>query len=234
MDRTYELERFRKSFLLHSSRYNLYSKDTLVKGSTRTHNQAVKALGKLQDKVASNPLIYSELLLALLMNQDAKVALCAGFTCLAVNLHTDKALERLAFIAQNTPDISMICDLDIRGNITMFRKKTMDAKPRNEVDELAEKMKCLDGGTAYTDEELLNMVLQLHNVDVCGHDGRTPLIHACISKRFELASQLLENGADVNKKDSYQKTALHCAVIAGSEETVSTLATASGRREYTG
>ncbi len=223
MDRVHELERFKKSFLLHASRYNLYAEDARVKGSTKTHNQAVKALGKLQVKVAEEPPLYSYLLLEFLMGQDAKAVVCAAFICLSVNLHTDQALERLSFIAKNTPGLSMICDFDMRGHITAFRKRAMEAKPHNEVDEIAKKMQCTDDGAGFTDEELLDMILRLPNVDLCGHDGRTPLIHACISNRPVLAGELIARGADANRKDLYQKTALHCATITGNKELVFTL-----------
>ena len=61
-----ELARFKKSLILHSSRYNLYSDETLIKGSTSKHNQAVKAIGKLEDMVIADSLSYSDLLLELL------------------------------------------------------------------------------------------------------------------------------------------------------------------------
>lgn len=220
MNYTNEVKRFEKSFRLHSSRYNLYSQETLVKGATKTHNQAVKALGKLDEKVVANPSLYSDLLLELLQDSELKVALCAGFTCLTANIYTDKAIDTLVSIAKNTSGISMICDFDIRGTITKFRKKQLDALPRNEVDAIAEKMKSSE---TYTDAELLDMVLKLQNVNMGGHDGRTALIHACICNRFDLVKELVEHGADVNEKDHAQKTALHCAVIVGNLEIISLL-----------
>ena len=99
---TTEVKRFEKSFRLHSSRYNLYSQETLVKGATKTHNQAVTAIGKLGDKVVANPSLYSDLLLELLKDCDPKIALCAGFTCMRANIHTDKAIDTLISIAKST------------------------------------------------------------------------------------------------------------------------------------
>lgn len=220
MDSASELARFKKSFLLHSSRYNLYSEETLIKGSTKTHNQAVKALGKLQDRVMTNPSFYADLLLELLQDNDPKISLSASFICLVANVHTQKAIDTLAYIANNIPDISMICDFDIRGSITRFKKKQMDAKPRNEVDTIAEKMKSSDCGDLYTDAELFDMILRLQNIDMCGHDGRTPLLHACIFNRLTLAERLIEAGANVNKKDCTQKSALHLAVVTGNIEII--------------
>ena len=133
MDYVNKLASFKKSFLLHSSRYNLYSKETLIKGSTKTHNQAIKALSKLQDKVVSNPSLYTDLLLELLHDNDPKVSLSAGFICLAANMHTKEAIDALVYIANNTPDISMICDFDIRGHITRFRKQQMESKKLNKL-----------------------------------------------------------------------------------------------------
>lgn len=220
MDSASELARFKKSFLLHSSRYNLYSEETLKKDSTKTHNQAVKALGKLQDRVMTNPSFYADLLLELLQDDDPKAALSAGFICLVTNVHTQKAIDTLAYIANNTLGISMICDFDIRGSIARFRKKQMDAEPRNEVDTIAEKMKSSDCGELYTDAELFDMIIKLQNIDMCGHDGRTPLLHACLFNRFALVRKLLEAGADVNKKDRTQKSALHIAAVIGNTEMV--------------
>ena len=220
MDYANEVKRFKKSFRLHSSRYNLYSQETLVKGATKTHNQAVTAIGKLGDKVVANPSLYSDLLLELLQDDEPKVALCAGFTCLDANIHTDKAIDTLVSIAKNTSGISLICDFDIRGTITKFRKKQLEALPRNEVDTIAEKMKSRE---TYTDADIVNMVLNLQDIDMCGHDGRTALIHGCICQRSDLVKILLEQGADVNKKDHGNKTALHCAAIVGNLELVKVL-----------
>jgi len=180
-------------------------------------------MGKLQDKVVADPPIYSGLLLELLGDDDPKIALWAGFVCLNANIHTDMAMDRLVSIVQNIREISMICDFDIRGQIGNFRKRQMEAKQRNEVDALAEKMKGVDQEEPYTDAKLLDMVLELPDIDMCGHDGRTLLIHACIFDRFELAKALVERGADVNKKDFYQKTPLHCAVITGNIEIITLL-----------
>lgn len=77
-----EIKRFEKSFRLHASRYTLYSEETLVKGAIVIHNRAVTALGKLSDKVVSNPSLYGELILELLQDSDYKVSLWAGFACL--------------------------------------------------------------------------------------------------------------------------------------------------------
>ncbi len=217
---TNELARFKKSFILHSSRYNLYSNETLIKGSTNKHNRAVDAIGKLEDKVIADPLSYSDLLLELLQDSDPKVALCAGFTCLSANIHTNQAMDTLVYIANNTTGISAICDFDIRGNITKFRKKIMDTKPRNEIDAIAEKMKSPD---IYTDAELLETISKIQNIDMCGHDERTALIHACIFNRLELAKKLVELGSDINIKDYSQKTALHCATVVGNSELVALL-----------
>ena len=206
MNYSSELARFEKSFRLHSSRYNLYSQETLVKGATKTHNQAVTAIGKLGDKVVANPSLYSDLLFELLQDCDPKIALCAGFTCLSANIHTHKAIDTLISIAKNTYGISLICDFDIRGSISKFRKKQLDAVPRNEVDSIAEKMKSSE---TYTDADILGMVLNLQDIDMCGHDGRTALIHGCICQRSDFVKRLLEQGADVNKKDHGNKTALH-------------------------
>ena len=220
MDNINELKRFKKSFLLHSSRYNLYSKETLVKGSVKTHNAAVKALGKLEDKVIANPSLYSDLLSELLADNDPKVSLSASFICLAVNLHTDKAIEVLSYIGNNTPEISMICDFDIRGRITRFRKRQINSVPRNEVDEIADMMKNIE---SHTDSDIFDMIMKLQNIDECGHDGRTALIHASICNRSVLAKRLIELGADVNKKDCKGKTALHCSAIVANTEIVSLL-----------
>ena len=218
------LNRFKKSFLLHSSRYNLYSDETIEKGSTARHNQAVTALGKLEDKVIENPSLYSDLILEFLEGDDPKASLCAGFACLWANIHTEKALEKLSYIAQNTRGIAMIASFDIAGSITKFRKKQMEAKPRNEIDTFAEKMKPTEnGGEGASDEELLEIINNLPDINKCGYDERTPLIHACVYNRFVLAKRLIELGADVNKKDCTQKTALHCASIIKNFDTVSFL-----------
>lgn len=222
MSYTSELNAFKKSFLLHSSRYNLYNHETLVKGSTATHNRAVTALGKLEDKVIADKTIYSDLLAELLQSNDPKVCLCASFVCLRANIHTDKAMNNLLSIANSTPGISMICDFDIRGTITMFRKKQMDMRPRNDVDAIADKMKKPSEGET-TDKELWDLILKLENIDAVGHDGRTLLIHACIFGRVELVRKLIEKGVDINKKDAYQKTALHCASIVGNIEEIEIL-----------
>ncbi len=206
-----ELANFKKSFLLHSSRYNLYSAETPVKGSTSAHNRAVKALGRLEEKVFASPAAYAELLAELLRSDEPKAALCAGFTCLAANLHTQEALETLAAIGK-TAGISVICDFDIRGSITRFRKKQADNLPRNEVDALAEQMKNAEEG------ELLAMALKLPSIDMCGCDGRTALIHAAICGRAALAKLLIELGADINAADYSGKSALHCAAVSGSTE----------------
>ena len=198
----------------------MYSKETLIKGSVKIHNQAVKALGKLQDRVLKNPSLYADLLLELLQDNDPKVSLSAGFTCLVANIHTEKAIDALVDICKNTPGISMTCDFDIRGSIARFKKQQMDAKPRNEVDSIAEKMKIFDEKAFYPDDKLLDMILNLQNIDMCGHDGRTLLIHACISNRLILAEKLIELGADVNKKDCTQKSALHIAGITGNMEMI--------------
>ena len=219
MENINELKRFRKSFCLHASRYNLYSQETLVKGSIGKHNQAVTALGKLEAKVAENPSLYSDLLLELLQDDSPKVSLCAGFACLQANIHTEKAIEALVHIG-NSSGISMICDFDIRGTITKFKKQQLEARPRNEVDMIAEKMKCPE---QYMDAELWEMIVKLQDTDMGGYDERTVLIHACITNHFVLAKRLVESGADVNKKDWFEKTALHCAVIVGNIDIVSLL-----------
>ena len=209
-----ELARFEKSFRLHASRYNLYSEETKAKGAIGTHNRAVTALGKLSDKVVADPSLYGDLLFELLQDSDPKVALLAGFTCLDANLYTDKAIDKLVSIARNTTGISMICDFDIRGTIAKFRKRQIESRPRNEVDAIAERMK--SGETS--DEEIWEMISKLPEIDMRGHDERTPLIHACITNRFEVVKRVVELGADVNIKDIYQKNALHCAAIVGSIE----------------
>lgn len=213
-----KLDRFKKSFLLHSSRYNLYSKDTLEKGSVGRHNRAVTALGGLTDRVIADPSLYSDLLLKLLEDDDPKTRLCAGLTCLHANIHGEKAIDTLVSIARNIPKKSMICEFDISGSITKFKKKQVDAKPRNEIDTISDMMKASSEGAAYTDTEIIEMIMKLPSVDLCGHDGRTSLIHACIANRFELVKKIVELGADVNVKDIYQNTALHCAVVVGSVE----------------
>jgi len=213
-----ELSRFQKSFFLHSSRYNLYSKDALIKGSTGRHNRAVTAMGNLTDRVIANPSLYSDLLLKWLEDDDPKIRLCAGFTCLHANIHGEKAIDTLVSIARNIPGKSMICEFDISGSITRFRKKQMDAKSRNEVDAISDMMKVSNGETAYTDVEIFDKILNLSDINMCGHDGRTSLIHACIANRFELVKKIVGLGADVNVKDLYQKNALHCAAIVGGIE----------------
>jgi len=213
-----ELSRFQKSFFLHSSRYNLYSIETLEKGSVGRHNRAVTAMGKLTDRVTSNPSIYSDLLLKWLEDDNPKIRLCASFTCLDASIHVEKAIDTLKSIARNIPGKSMICEFDISGSITKFRKEQMEAVPRNEVDAISDMMKVSNGETAYTDVEIFDKILNLSDINMRGHDGRTSLIHACISNRFELVKKIVELGADVNLKDLYQKNALHCAVIVGSIE----------------
>jgi len=218
------LNRFKKSFLLHSSRYNLYSDETTEKGATARHNQAVTALGKLDDKVIENPSLYSDLILEFLEGNDPRASLCAGFTCLWANIHTEKAIEKLSYIAQNTRGISMIASFDISGSIGKFQKKQMEAKPRNEIDTLAEKMKPAEnGGENASDEELLEIINNLPDINKCGCDERTPLMYACVYDRVVLVERLLELGADVNKKDSAQKTALHLAAIRGNINTITLL-----------
>ena len=153
-DSVKELNRFQKSFLLHSARYNLYSQETLEKGAVGRHNRAVTAIGNLTDRVKVNPLLYSDLLLEWLDDSNPKVRLCAGFTCLDVNIHGEKAIDTLKSIARNTSGISMICTFDISGSINKFQKQRMDGRSRNEVDEIAEKMAVFQGEKAYTDTEI--------------------------------------------------------------------------------
>ena len=219
MESANELVKFEKSFRLHASRYNLYSEETKVKGAIGIHNRAVTALGKLSDKVVANPSLYEDLLFELLQDRDPKVALLAGFTCLDANLYTDKAMDTLVSIARNTKGISMICDFDIRGTISKFRKRQIESRTRNEVDSIADAMK----SSNITDAEILDMILKLQDIDMCGHDERTTLIHACIFNRCSLVNKLIELGANVNKKDYSQKTALHCAAVMGSIESTTLL-----------
>ena len=219
MNYSNDVKRFEQSFRLHASRYNLYSEETKVKGSTGIHNRAVTALGNLSDKVVANPSLYEDLLFELLQDSNPKVALIAGFTCLDANLYTDKAMDTLVSIAGNTKGISMICDFDIRGTITKFRKRQIESRPRNEVDSIADAMK----SSNITDDEILDMILKLQDIDMCGHDERTTLIHACIFNRCSLVNKLMELGANVNKKDYSQKTALHCAAVMGSIESTTLL-----------
>ena len=220
MENIAELKRFKKSFLLHSSRYNVYSEETVVKGAVATHNRAVVSLGKLEDKVSANPSLYSELLWELLHDDDLKTSLSAGLMCLEANIHTEKAIERLVYIAQNTPGISMICSFDISGTIAKFKRRQMEAKPRNEIDALAEKMKTSDSGQTYPDEELLNIISGLSDINKCGYDDRTPLFYACQFNRFALVKQLVELGAEIDKRDYTEKTALHAAAILGNIDSV--------------
>lgn len=113
----------------------------------------------------------------------------------------------------------MICTFDISGMIQKFKKRQMDARPRNEVDAISEKMKFLET----PDSEIWDMILKLSEIDLCGYDGRTPLIHACIYRRFALTKRLIKLGADVNRQDSTKKSPLHCAVINGELEIVALL-----------
>jgi tetratricopeptide (TPR) repeat protein len=109
------LNRFKKSFLLHSSRYNLYSDETIEKGSTSRHNKAVTDLGKLEDKVIENPSLYSDLILEFLEGDDPKASLCAGFTCLWANIHTEKAIENyeraLELAPNHAPALSNLANI---------------------------------------------------------------------------------------------------------------------------
>lgn len=223
MSYTNEVKRFQKSFILHSSRYNLYSEETVTKGAVGTHNRAVESLGKLGDKVSANPSLYSELLWELLHDDNLKTSLSAGLMCLEVNIHAEKAIERLVYIAQNTPGISMICLIDISGTIAKFKRRQMEAKPRNEIDALAEKMKTSDSGQTYPDEELLNIISELSDINRCGHDDRTPLFYACQFNRFALVKQLVELGAEIDKRDYTEKTALHAAALIGNIDSVALL-----------
>lgn len=219
MNYSNEVKRFEKSFRLHASRYHLYSEETTVKGATGTHNRAVTALGNLEAKVVANPSLYEDLLFELLQDSDPKVVLFAGFFCLEANLYTDKAIETLVHIARNTPGISMICTFDISGTIQRFKKRQLDARPRNEVDAIAELMK---SGEA-TDEEIWELISKLPEIDMRGHDERTALVHACIFNRFMLAQKMVEQGADVNWKDETLKTVLHCAAVGGNPAIVALL-----------
>ncbi len=210
-----ELEKFKTSFILHSSRYNMYSYETLKKGSTSTHNRAVAALGKLQERVIMNPSIYSDLFSELILHIDPKVSLCACYTCLKANIHTQRALDTLINIGSNTPGISLICDFDIRGCVAQFKKKELSTIAHNEVDLIAQKMSMKNSEDCHTDEQLISMILKLQNINARGYDGRTLLIYACVYNRSTLAKMLIENGADINLNDSTRKSALHCAVITG-------------------
>ncbi len=216
MNYSNEVKRFEKSFRLHASRYTLYSEETSVKGAIGIHNRAVTALGKLSDKVVANPSLYRNLILELLQDSDPKVSLQAGFVCLEAKLYTDKAMDILVSIARNTYGISMICTFDISGVIQRFQKHQMDSKPRNEVDDIAEKMKSMET----PDAEIWDMISKLSEIDLRGHDERTALIHACIFNRNYLAKKLVENGADVNRQDSMKKSPLHCAAIVGNIEII--------------
>jgi len=57
----------------------------------------------------------------------------------------------------------------------------------------------------YTDDELTRLILTFQDIDMVGYDNRTLFIHACKCNRLDLVKRLLELGADVNKKDYYQK-----------------------------
>lgn len=219
------LNRFKKSFLLHSSRYNLYSDETVEKGATARHNKAVTAIGKLEDKVKENPSLYSDLLLDYLEGDDLKNSLCSGLICLPVNLHTEKAAEKLSYIAQNTPGIAMIASFDIAGTIGRFNREQIASKPRNEIDDLAEKMKPDENGVDVTsDEELLDIINKIPEINKGGCDDRTPLMYACLYNRIKLVKRLIELGADVNKKDRYHKSsAIHIAAIKGNIDIITLL-----------
>lgn len=219
MEYTTELKRFEKSFRLHASRYNLYSEETMVKGAIGTHNRAVNAFQKLEDKVVANPSLYESLLFELLQDSDPKVALLAGFTCLEAFLYTDQAKDKLVSIARNTPGISVLATLDISGTIQKFKKRQLDARPRNEVDAIFERMKSAEA----TDEEIWELISKLPQIDMRGHDERTTLVYACIFNRFVIAQKLVELGADVNWKDETLKTALHCAAVGGNPAIVALL-----------
>lgn len=211
-----EIKNFEKSLRLHSSRYNMFSQETLIRGNIAIHNRAVNAINKLENKVVAEPSKYSDLLLELLQDDDLKLSMWAGFICLKANIYTDKALEKLEFIAKNTSGLSLICAFDLSGSITHFKKRQLESKPHNEIDEIAEMMNKSD----IPDGEILNMVLNLQDIDMCGHDERTALFHACAFKRNDVAKKLIELGADINKSDSSYKTALHSASITGNIEII--------------
>lgn len=219
MEYTTELKRFEKSFRLHASRYNLYSEETMVKGAIGTHNRAVTAFQKLEEKVVANPSLYEDLLFELLQDSDPKVALLAGFTCLEAFLYTDQAKDKLVSIARNTPGISVLATLDISGTIQRFKKRQLDARPHNEVDAIFERMKSAEA----TDEEIWELISKLPQIDMRGHDERTTLVYACIFNRFVIAQKLVELGADVNWKDETLKTVLHCAAVGGNPDIVALL-----------
>ena len=223
MDSTNELARFKKSFLLHASRYNLYSNELLIKGSTGRHNRAIEAYGKLEDKVLANPLLYADLLMELLQDSDPKVSMLAGFACLKANVHAEKAKAILTHIAKNTSGLSLLCAMDISGTILQFERRQREARPRNEVDAIVKKMKGSDSGETYADDELFDMALKLQDINMCGYDERTLLMHACLCHRVTLVQRLLDLGADVHKIDYAQKTALHCAAAVGDMEIVTCL-----------
>jgi len=51
------------------------------------------------------------------------------------------------------------------------------------------------------------------NIDAGDKNGRTPLMYCILGERLECAELLLKSGADVNKKGTVGRSALHWAAL---------------------
>lgn len=90
---------------------------------------------------------------------------------------------------------------------------------KNIIDEVALKMLSTTNGVFdILDEELIEQIKMVEDINAVGRNGRTLLIHAALYNRIDVASYLLENGADILIKDANGFTALHAAVNSRSYE----------------
>jgi len=62
---------------------------------------------------------------------------------------------------------------------------------------------------------VLKQVLMTHPADCCNADGETLLKIAAQSNHIQVVEFLLQHGADINKADNNQRTALHSAAFYG-------------------
>lgn len=97
-------------------------------------------------------------------------------------------------------------------------------KKKNIVDDISMKMLSIHNGQkSITEEEILQLIEELDEIDTCGRDGRTLLIHAACYNMTEIANHLISKNANINTQDDLGYSPLHAAVVAGNYEMVKLL-----------